>query len=93
MQQVPGQYPMELDPFATVADAAGNLLPMLHIADVRHQMGRGAMAEIIVNMAVARWPGSDQDWPTATRDQRLMLSAAIYPLAAPGAWCSRRDRG
>ena len=77
VQQVPGQYPMELDPFATVTDAAGNLLPMLPIADVRHQMA-AAMAEIIVNMAVARWPGSDQDWPTATRDQRLMLSAAIY---------------
>ncbi len=76
-QQVPGQYPMELDPFATVTDAAGNLLPMLPIADVRHQMA-AAMAEIIVNMAVARWAGSDQDRPTATRDQRLMLSAAIY---------------
>jgi len=72
-----GQYRVEPDPFATVTSAAGDLLPLLPGADVRHQMS-AAMAEIIVNMGVARWPGADAERPTATRDQRLLLSAAIY---------------
>ncbi len=78
-------YPrrLEPDPFATVTDAAGTLMPMLPTADARHQMS-AAMAEIIVNMAVARWPGRDQERPTATRDQRLLLSAAIYRLLRRG---------
>ena len=89
-----GDYRLEPDPFATVAGAAGDLLPLLPTADVRHQMS-AAMAEIIVNMAVARWPDADGERPTATRDQRLLLSAAIYrslrrtrragPAVAPGA--------
>src|SRR5690348_12432539 len=52
----------EPDPFATVTDAAGNLLPMLPTADIRHQVS-AAMAEIIVNMAVARWSGGDNQRP------------------------------
>jgi hypothetical protein len=77
------QHRLELDPFATVMDAAGELLPMLPTADVRHQMS-AAMAEIIVNMAVARWPGPSRERPTATRDQRLLLSAAVYRLLRRG---------
>ena len=77
------QHHLELDPFATVTDAAGELLPMLPTADVRHQMS-AAMAEIIVNMAVARWLGPGEERPTATRDQRLLLSAAIYRLLRRG---------
>ena len=68
---------LEPDPFATVRDATGELLPLLPTADVRHQMS-AALAEIIVNMAVARWPDANGERPTATRDQRLLLSAAIY---------------
>ena len=79
----PDPHRLEPDPFATVTDAAGNLMPMLPTADARHQMS-AAMAEIIVNMAVARWPGPDQERPTATRDQRLLLSAAIYRLLRRG---------
>jgi hypothetical protein len=57
----------EPDPFTTVTDARGNLLAMLPSADVRHRIS-AAMAEIIVNMAVARWTGRDDQRPTATRD-------------------------
>ena len=72
----------EPDPFTTVTDAAGGLLPMLPQADVRHQIS-AAIAEIIVNIAVARWPGPEDERPTATRDQRLLLAAAIYRLLHP----------
>jgi len=75
----------EPDPFVTltVTDAAGNLLATLPNADVRHRIA-AAMAEIIINMAVAWWPDKSSA-PSATRDQRLLLSAAIYQLL-------RRDR-
>jgi hypothetical protein len=77
------QYRQEPDPFATVTDASGTLLAMLPNADVRHRIS-AAMAEIIVNMAVARWIGPEDSRPTATRDQRLVLSAAIYRLLCSG---------
>jgi hypothetical protein len=80
-QKLGGRY-LEPDPFATVTDAAGNLLPLLPAADLRHQMS-AAMAEIIVNMAVAHWPGAAEDTPTATRDERLLLSAAICRMLRP----------
>ena len=71
----------EPDPFITltVTDAAGNLLATLPNADVRHRIS-AAMAEIIVNMAIAWWPPDQGRPPAATRDQRLVLSAAIYRL-------------
>jgi hypothetical protein len=88
----PQSGPRQLEPdlFATVADAAGNLLPLLPADDLGHQMS-AALAEIIVNMAVAHWPnwreappgdqGSrSQVHPAATRDQRVLLAAAIYRL-------------
>jgi hypothetical protein len=78
-----GENHLEPDPFATVTDAAGNLLPMLPTADLRHQLS-AAMAEIIVNMAVAHWPGPASATPPATRDERLLLSAAIYRMLRPG---------
>ena len=73
----------EPDPFATVTDASGRLLAMLPTADVCHQIS-AAMAEIIVNMAVSRWPGPDDKRPTGTRDMRLVLSAAIYRMLRHG---------
>ncbi|MBV9792743.1 MAG: hypothetical protein JO016_02285 [Actinobacteria bacterium] len=90
------QRQLEPDLFATVADAAGRLLPLLPADDLGHQMA-AALAEIIVNMAVAHWPNwrdtpfadaleSDptpdnlDGRPVATRDQRVLLSAAIYRL-------------
>ena len=74
----------EPDPFSslTVTDATGDLLPIVQGADVRHWIS-AAMAEIIVNMAVARWAGTPSERPTATRDQRLILSAAIYRMLRP----------
>jgi hypothetical protein len=82
-QEESEQRTLEPDPFATVTDAAGDLLPMLPTADIRHQVS-AAMAEIIVNMAVARWSGGDNQRPTAARDLRLLLSAGIYRLLRRG---------
>jgi hypothetical protein len=83
MPQYGAQQPQRLpepDPFVTmtVTDASGVLLAALPNADVQHRIS-AALAEIIVNMAVARWPDSSHGL-TATRDQRLLLSAAIYRL-------------
>ncbi len=83
-QRSPGHHYLEPDPFATVTDAAGSLLPLLPAADLRHQIS-AAMAEIIVNMATAHWPGAAEEMPAATRDERLLLSAAIYRLLRSGA--------
>jgi hypothetical protein len=82
----------EPDLFATVTDAAGNPVPMLPAADLQHQIS-AAMAEIIAKMAVSRMSAvpyspmaaasgdhSTQEPPIATRDQRVLLSAAIYRM-------------
>jgi hypothetical protein len=72
---------LEPDPFATctVTDASGALLATLPNADVRHRVA-AALAEIIVNIAVARLPDLGQLGVSASRDQRLLLAAAIYRL-------------
>jgi hypothetical protein len=86
----PGQPTNDgLDPFAnlTVTDATGELLPAVPISDVRHWIAAG-LAEIFVNLMVARWAGQEhdrpagqeQDRPAATREQRLLLSAAIFRM-------------
>jgi hypothetical protein len=72
------QGPREPDLFATVTDAAGKPVPMMPVADLQHQIS-AAMAEIIAKMAVSYMPADPrQALPIATRDQRLLLSAAIY---------------
>ena len=91
-----GQRQVEPDPFAAVTDAAGNLLPLLPADDRRHQIA-AALAEIIVNMAVAHLPSSISETAggksrggqtavplVATRDQRVLLSAAIYRMLGSG---------
>jgi hypothetical protein len=72
---------LEPDPFATctVTDASGAQLATLPNADVRHRVA-AALAEIIVNIAVARLPDLGQHGVSASRDQRLLLAAAIYRL-------------
>lgn len=83
---------LEPDLFATVTDAAGSPVPMLPAADLRHQMS-AAMAEIIVKMAVSHLPNptgakgeadpgeNEQNGsPIGTRDERLILAAAIYRM-------------
>lgn len=74
------QY-LEPDPFATctVTDASGTLLATLPNADVRHRVA-AALAEIVVNIAVARLPDLGRLGVSASRDQRLLLAAAIYRL-------------
>jgi len=69
----------EADPFASlsVANAEGHLLAPLPAADVWHRLS-AALAEIFINIAVASWSGPDEERPTSTRDQRLLLAAAIY---------------
>jgi hypothetical protein len=70
--------PREPDLFTTVTDATGKPVPMMPAADLQHQIS-AAMAEIIAKMAVSyRPPEPNQEQPVATRDQRLLLSAAIY---------------
>ena len=86
----------EPDPFATVTDAADNLLPLMPADDLWHQVSAG-MAEIIVNMAIAHLPVADASIPQADpsrgqaesirfadRDDRVLLSAAVRRLLRPG---------
>jgi hypothetical protein len=70
----PDQHDLELDLFATVTDASGNLLPLLPADELRREVS-AALAEIIVNMAAAHMRGSKSN-----RDHRVLLSAAIYRL-------------
>ena len=70
----PGQRDLELDLFASVTDASGNLLPLLPADELRRQIA-SALAEIVVNMAAAHMRGSE-----SSRDERVLLSAAIYRL-------------
>jgi hypothetical protein len=80
---------LEPDPFATVSDAAGNLLPLSPAEDLSHQIS-AALAEIIVNMAASHSPdlspSQNQVGPSRapTRDQRVLLSAAIYRMMRDG---------
>jgi hypothetical protein len=83
----------EQDPFSTltVSDASGNPLAMLPNADVRHRIA-AALTEIIVN--VEAWlPDAGHIVFNATREHRLLLSAAIYRLLrsehVPGAVMDR----
>ena len=77
--------PREPDLFATVTDAAGKPVPMMPTAELQHQIA-AAMAEIIAKMAVSYMPanGEPTAGPVATRDQRLLLSAAIYRVLRQG---------
>ena len=90
------QRRLEPDPFATVTDAAGNLLPLMPADDLGNQMS-AALAEIIVNMAIAHVPDmsgtSAHDalddrqalsLRVASRDRRILLAAAIYRLLRRG---------
>jgi hypothetical protein len=87
-----GQRHFEPDLFAAVTDAAGDPIPMLPAADMRHQIS-AAMAEIITKMAISHLPSAAEDQAAAnhdrhhaqgsaveTRDERLLLSAAIYRM-------------
>lgn len=71
----------EPDPFVTmtVTDANGHPVATLPGAEVRHRIAAG-LAEIIVNMAIARWPETGSPGPSAALEQRLLLSAVIYRL-------------
>jgi hypothetical protein len=76
----------EPDLFATVTDPQGNPVPILP-ADNLRQLMSAAMAEIIATMAVSYLPGTEVqpgESFVATRDQRLVLSAAIYRMLRHG---------
>lgn len=75
------QWLPEPDPFSTlkVTDASSTPLTTLPSADVRHRIA-AALTEIIVNLAAGWLVTLDGGEFTATRDHRLMLSAAIYRL-------------
>jgi len=70
----------EPDPFSTltVTDADGSPLVTLPSTDIRHRVA-AALTEIILN--VQAWlPDAGDRGFSATRDHRLLLSAAIYRL-------------
>src|SRR5580658_5426650 len=71
------------EPFSTltVTDASNRPLMTLPRADVRHRVA-AALTEIILTVAAARLPDLDEahDGFNASRDQQLLLSAAIYRL-------------
>ncbi len=69
------------EPFSTltVTDASGTLLMTLPRADVRHRLA-AALTEIIVNVVAARHCDVSEQAFDASRDHRLVLSAAIYRL-------------
>lgn len=73
----PGRHPASAQATLTVTDAKGTQLAPVPQADVRHQLA-AALAEVIVNFAVARWPDADERRPAADRDQRLLLAAALF---------------
>ena len=98
------QRQLEPDLFATVTNAAGNLLPLLPADDLGHQTS-AALAEIIVNMAVAHWPGLAGEQAGAdgeksrsqvsrlvTRDQWVLLSAGVYRILRHGPASTGRPR-
>lgn len=61
----------------TVTDADGAELAPVPQTDVRHQVA-AALAEIFVNIALARQPDPSTQRPAAGRDQRLLMSAALF---------------
>ncbi len=69
------------EPFSTLAvtDASGTQLMTLPRADVRHRLA-AALTEIILNVVAARLPDVSDQAFSASRDHRLVLSAAIYRL-------------
>jgi hypothetical protein len=71
----PGSEP---EPFSalSVTDAGGSPVMTLPNADIRHRVA-AALAEIIIDVA-ARVPDASGTTFSATRDHRLLLSAAIY---------------
>ena len=62
-----------------VSDMNDDPLPTLSNADIQHRLA-AAVTEIILNMAEERWPGGTDGVESSARDQRLMLSAAVYRL-------------
>jgi hypothetical protein len=79
LQNVNGRH--EPDPFATVTDAAGNLLPLMPADDLGYRMSAG-LAEIIINMAIAHQPRrrSEGSPRVPTHDEYVLLCAAVRRL-------------
>jgi hypothetical protein len=63
----------------SVTDMNDGPLPILSNADIQHRLA-AAVTEIIVNMAEERWAGVADGAESPSRDQCLMLSAAVYRL-------------
>jgi hypothetical protein len=63
----------------SVTDMNDGPLPILSNADIQHRLA-AAVTEIIVNIAEERWAGVSDGAESSSRDQCLMLSAAVYRL-------------
>ena len=63
----------------TVVDGNGSLLAPMREADVWHAIS-AALSEIFVTTADTRWPWPRERRPGADRDQRVLLSAAMFRM-------------
>ena len=63
----------------TVVDQNGSVLAPMREADVWHAIS-AALAEIFVTIADTRWPWPEERRPGADRDQRVLLSAAMFRM-------------
>lgn len=72
---VPSASPGQL----TVVDQSGAVLAPMREGDVWHAIS-AALAEIFITIADTRWPWADERRPGADRDQRVLLSAAMFRL-------------
>jgi hypothetical protein len=61
----------------TVVDSSGSLLAPMREADVWHAVS-AALSEIFITIADNQWPWKEERRPGADRDQRVLLSAAIF---------------
>ena len=72
---VPSASPGQL----TVVNQNGAVLAPMREGDVWHAIS-AALAEIFITIADTRWPWGDERRPGADRDQRVLLSAAVFRL-------------
>lgn len=63
----------------TVIDENGSVLAPMREADVWHAIS-AALSEIFVTIADTRWPWPEERRPGADRDQRVLLSAAMFRM-------------
>ncbi|MGH3169105.1 MAG: hypothetical protein ACRDN0_24885, partial [Trebonia sp.] len=72
----------------TIIDADGSVLAPMREADVWHAIS-AALSEIFITIADTRWPWPEERRPGTDRDQRVVMSAAMFRMLSGtghGAW-------